>query len=467
MAYIIPNAGSTGSPNKYVNINQAEPDSVDIEALGNTPNFIRSGGAVAYSTANTVSVSAGIAIIGDKPYSFSANTSLTIAAATNYRFDLVVVRLTGASAAVTLVTGADSATNPTLPKSRTVLNSGESFNGTLHYDPATDVLLASVFRATGTNLDTGSVVDKRVFAATPVVYTITGTPSVTSKDVVGDIVVDTTANKPYARLNSTWEELVTASSLRKMILPIGAVFAWPGASLPPTVGGVTTCLPCNGQTFDSGTYPDLATVLGSTYGAVVGTTYTLPNLNNDRTIVGTTTNLGQAGGANSVSLVEANIPQHKHNVSVANHANLAHSVSVSTAPDHTHSTVAHVHNGAVIYRTPAEHNGFHVVGDADSTHGSGTTADAFHVDVIGVNENHYTDPFGVAEPFDAVEFGEQVRFQSAPNTNPEGNHSHTVTITDHAISTHSVTESNFGANPVTAVATQPSHLRMRWFIQAL
>lgn len=472
MAYIIPNAGSTGSPNKYVNINQAEPDSVDIEALGNTPNFIRSGGAVAHASATTVSVAAGVAVIGGKPYSFSANTSLTIASATNYRFDLVVVRLTGASAAVTLITGTnpageDSATNPTLPKSRSVLDPGEAFDGTRHYDPATDVLLASVFRANGTNLDTGSVVDKRVFAATPVVYTITGTPSVdATKDKVGDIVVDTTDNKPYARLNSTWEELVTASSLRKMILPIGAIFAWPGASLPPTVGGVTTCLPCNGQTFDSGTYPDLATVLGSTYGAVVGTTYTLPNLNNDRTIVGATTNFGQAGGANSVSLVEANIPQHKHNVSVANHTPLAHSVSVSTAPDHTHSTVAHVHNGAVIYRTPGDHNGFHI-GNIAGNHGTGTDANAFHVDVIGVNEQHFTDPFGVAEAFDGIEFNGTARFESAPNTNPGGSHAHTVTISDHAISNHSVTESNFGANPVTAVATQPSHLKMRWFIQAL
>lgn len=469
MAYIIPNAGSTGSPNKYANINQAEPDSVDIEALGNPVNYIRSGGVVTHASTTAVDVAAGVAVIGGKPYTFSASSAITIAAATNYRFDLLVVRLTGASAAVTLITGADSATNPTLPKSRTVLNSGESFSGSAHYDPATDVLLASVFRAVGTNIDAGSIVDKRVFDGTPAMYTITGVPSVdATKDKVGDIVVDTTNNKPYARMNSTWEELVTASSLRKMILPIGAIFAWPGTSLPPTVGGVTTCLPCNGQTFDSGTYPDLAAVLGSTYGASAGTTFTLPNLNNDRTIIGATSNLGSAGGANSVSLVEANIPQHKHNVSVANHANLAHSVSVSTEGNHSHTTVAHAHDGAVIYRPYNQHNGFHVVDDADTTHFNGSTADAFHVDVIGINESstnwNTPDP---GEAFETVEVEGYNRFLSAPNTALNGSHNHTVTIADHAISTHTVTESNFGANPVTAVPTLPSHLKMRWFIQAL
>jgi microcystin-dependent protein len=472
MAYIIPNAGSTGSPNKYANINQAEPDSVDIEALGNPLNYIRSGGVVSHISNTAASVSAGVAVIGGKPYTFTANSSITISAATNYRFDLIVVRLSGSTAAVTHIVGVDHVSNPTLPKSRTVLNSGESFSATDHYDPATDVLLASVFRSVGVDLDAGHIVDKRIFADSPVTYTIAGTPSVDAKDKVGDIVVDTTNNKPYARLNSTWEELVTASSLRKMILPIGAIFAWPGSSLPPTVGGLTTCLPCNGQTFDSGDYPQLAIVLGTTYGASVGTTFTLPNLNNDRTIVGATSSLGSAGGANSVSLVEANIPRHNHSVAVANHAVLTHSTTVSTEPNHTHATVAHVHNGAVIYRPPSDHNGFHVVDDADSTHGSGSTADAFHVDVLGVNEEFYPNPLNPGPPTageagDLTEAGGAVFFQSAPDTVGNGAHTHTVTIGNHSISNHTVTESNFGASPVTAVPTQPSHLKMRWFIQAL
>jgi len=466
MAYIIPNAGSTGSPNKYANINQAEPDSVDIEALGNITNYIRSGGVVTHISTSAASVSAGVAVINNKPYSFNASASITIDNATNYRFDLIVIRLSGSTATVTKIVGVDHATNPTLPKSRTVLNSGESFAASAHYDPATDVLLASVFRSNGVGLDAGHIVDKRIFADSPVTYTVTGTPSVdATKDKVGDIVVDTTNNKPYARLNSTWEELVTASSLRKMILPIGAIFAWPGTGLPPTVGGLTTCLPCNGQTFNSGDYPTLAAVLGSTYGASSGTTFTLPNLNNDRTIVGATSSLGSAGGANSVSLVEANIPRHNHGVTVASHSDLTHSTTVSTEPNHTHTTIAHVHDGALIYRPYNEHNGFHVLNDSDTTHYTGSSADAFHVDVININEGstNYTS----TEPYDASEFTEVTRFQSAPDTNGGGAHTHTVTVGNHTISSHVVTENNFGANPVTAVSTQPSHLKMRWFIQAL
>lgn len=466
MAYIIPNAGSTGSPNKYANINQAEPDSVDIEALGNVTNYIRSGGVVAHISTTAASVSAGVAVIGGKPYTFSANSSITIGNATNYRFDLLVVRLSGSTATVTKITGVDHATNPTLPKSRTVLNSGESFAASAHYDPATDVLLASVFKAVGVGLDAGHIVDKRVFADSPATYTIAGTPSVdATKDKVGDIVVDTTNNKPYARMNSTWEELVTASSLRKMILPVGAIFAWPGAGLPPTVGGLTTCLPCNGQTFNSGDYPGLAAVLGSTYGASAGTTFTLPNLNSDRTIVGSTSNIGSSSGANSVSLIEANIPQHKHNVAVANHTDLTHTTTVSTDPGHTHATTAHTHNGAVIYRPYNAHNGFHVTDNSDSTHYTGASATAFHVDVIGIYEGstNYTS----TEPFDAEEFNGTSRFESAPSAITNGSHTHTVTVGNHSISSHVVTESNFGGSPVLAVPTQPSHLKMRWFIQAL
>jgi uridine kinase len=104
MALIVPNATATGSSNKYSNINQAEPDSVDFEALGNTLNYIRSGGGVTVADGNTVNVAAGVAIINGVPYSFAADNFLSTQA-TQTRFDLVVVRLAGSTAALTVVAG--------------------------------------------------------------------------------------------------------------------------------------------------------------------------------------------------------------------------------------------------------------------------------------------------------------------------------------------------------------------------
>ena len=55
-------------------------------------------------------------------------------------------------------------------------------------------------------------------------------------------------------------------------MPTGMISPFGGATAP------TDWLLCNGDSFDSGTYPDLATVLGDLYGDHSGTTYYLPDL---------------------------------------------------------------------------------------------------------------------------------------------------------------------------------------------
>lgn len=74
MALIVPNATATGSSNKYSSINQAEPDSVDFEALGNTLNYVRSGFVVTVGGSNAVSLTAGVTIINGTPYSAASAT---------------------------------------------------------------------------------------------------------------------------------------------------------------------------------------------------------------------------------------------------------------------------------------------------------------------------------------------------------------------------------------------------------
>lgn len=72
-------------------------------------------------------------------------------------------------------------------------------------------------------------------------------------------------------------------------------------------------LPCNGQLLQISKNTALYTLLHTTYGGDGKTTFALPNMNG-RTIRGSTNDLGQMGGAETVTLTMNNIPQHTHYV---------------------------------------------------------------------------------------------------------------------------------------------------------
>jgi len=87
-----------------------------------------------------------------------------------------------------------------------------------------------------------------------------------------------------------------------ILMPIGGIIMWPyisGLAVP------TDYLLCDGSTFSSTTYPDLYTILGST---------TLPNLVDKMPRGHNSTYNGAhaSGGADTVTLVSNNLPQHNH-----------------------------------------------------------------------------------------------------------------------------------------------------------
>ena len=221
MALIVPNATATGSGKKYLNINQAEPDSVDLESLGNSANYIRSGGAITVAASNSVTVATGVAVIGGVPYTFPASTVTDAPDATSPRFDLVVARLTAGSVSVVFITGTVDATNPTLPRSTTVVESGGSTANT--YNPTTDALIASIYLPASTTLDTsanlGNIADKRIIDARPVTYTAASAPTATSKDVVGDMVIY--GDDAYIRMTSVWIKMGESTDVEQAKIPIG------------------------------------------------------------------------------------------------------------------------------------------------------------------------------------------------------------------------------------------------------
>lgn len=312
MAFIVPNAPYTGTGStKYANINQSEPDSVDLEILGNTSNYVRSGGVVTVNASSNITVSAGVAVVNGSPYAFSS-FSVTIASATDYRFDLVVARLSSGSVSVQIVSGADSATNPMLPKSRTVLTGSETFSSSTNYDPDTDVVLASIFKNGAVDLTEASVVDKRVVNASPVTYTGGSAPTSTSKDTVGDVIVVNT--DVYVKVDSsTWKIMAKRDEVESAKIPIGGMFPWAGATsaTPPST---SMYLECNGSEINRATYSTLFGIIGTTYGSGNGTsTFNLPNLQGDTYLVGAIpANVGGAVGTNNYKISDTQLPRHGH-----------------------------------------------------------------------------------------------------------------------------------------------------------
>lgn len=112
------------------------------------------------------------------------------------------------------------------------------------------------------------------------------------------------------------------------VLPIGALQMW------PTVTPPAKWLLCNGQSLLRSAYPDLFAIIGTTYGAVDSTHFTVPDLR-DRSPMGVGASLvtapGQTNGVASVALTLAQLPSHDHDF-----AQVAHNHGV-TDTGHTHN----------------------------------------------------------------------------------------------------------------------------------
>lgn len=143
--------------------------------------------------------------------------------------------------------------------------------------------------------------------------------------------------------NSAWEASlpggyqVINGSRPVFETPAGVITPFGGSSAP------SGWLLCDGSSFSSDSYPDLAAVLGDTYGVHSGTTYYLPNLKG-RIPVGRDSGqtefdvLGELGGAKTHTLTEAEMPSHTHTQNSHNHTQNSH--------NHTQNSHSHGIGGA-------------------------------------------------------------------------------------------------------------------------
>lgn len=193
--------------------------------------------------------------------------------------------------------------------------------------------------------------------------------------------------------------------------PIGAMLPYGGDTAPPN------WLLCYGQAISRATYATLFGIFGTKYGAGDGsTTFNLPDwrgrsffgLDN---MGGTDANrvttagsgidgktLGAAGGAQSVTLAETQMPAHTHGASTESAGNHAHSGSTAGAGSHSHSGVTDV--------------------QGNHAHGGGTSVNGGHTHgYTTVSQQVFTWQLGS---------GNFALIPAASNTNAAGDHNHSI-----------------------------------------
>jgi len=462
MPYIIPNATDTTSGNKYVALDQAEPDSIDFEVLGNAASGVMQGLVVTQTTTpgGNVSVSGGTAVLNGLVYTVDENTNFSMTGAPNSglaRFDLIVARLANPSdTKLTLVSlgGTASATNPTLPRSLIRLASPPG-DPSPYFNATTDVVVASVYRLQNNPILNSSIVDKRRLIGVPVVYRRTTEPTAAT-GAVGDLYLRTGAlnygesGLYVKRDSSTWQEL--APKFVEPATPIGGLLMWPAAGEPNT----SVWRLCNGDLLaKTGTYAALFAVIGTTYGES-GSQFRLPNYDG-MYLCGVTnnTNLGTAVGNinHQTTLVANNVPSHTHPI---DHGHSGGTTSAAGSHFHTPGatgatelfgdTLGNInHDFAVRLRAYA--SGTYVV--PYDKNGDGWFLNQDQGNWVGPQSlNTGSDIPGMATYW-------------ATQTSTADNHDHTVAFA----TSNGLVSGSGGASAPTAVSVQPRSMKIRYYIR--
>ena len=200
--FTIPNANQYGVT--IQSLDQAEPDSVDFQIIGNNNYGVISGGDITtFSSGNGSATLTSSEVFVNSEFGVASGATLTFTApATDPRFDLIVVEFSGGSYVYNTVVGTTSATNPVFPTPST-----------------TQTVMYALYRKSGVTFDSKCVVDKRKYiehvmrtgtSATPVAlapengdfYTRTGTTPATEQSSL------------YLYTNGGWQNLAKYEGVR-------------------------------------------------------------------------------------------------------------------------------------------------------------------------------------------------------------------------------------------------------------
>ncbi len=478
MALIIPNATDVNG-SKFAALDQAEPDSLDFQILGDRSSGVLSGCVVTavvgdLSKPRTVNVATGKVVVQGVVYTVNTiNIDLpTPPASSTYRFDVVLVRVDkiAGTSSVIVVSGDSSNTNPAYPQTYDRVSGIP--DSSRHIDLSTDVVLAAVYRDNSAAISAKYLVDKRVNTQST---TIGRGDAVPTNDfgVDGDFYYKNTSGSTgsgvYVKRDGAWVELLLQSN-SATTNPVGAIIMWPGATNPAPVTGWKECngelLPTPNSASDQ--YWELYQVIGTSYntGGEVGQ-FRLPNLQNKFPYGGDSTNVSTSGGSSQVLISVNNLPAHSHGLN-----NHTHSIGEHVHPiphTHTGSTVgagAHDHSGG----TQNGYTGGIVIRLSEYIAGTYNAG-------IGYLAGFSATSDGIIDGLNTSSAGMQVHW--APTTSAVGTHTHDVTLNftgnsgspinaqftgapNPTSGSTSTTESTGGNSPLSIL---PPFMRMRWFIR--
>lgn len=196
MSFTVPNRPDTG-----IEPDQAEPDKGDFQSLGYRKSGVLTGGAVARTAANTVSVEATTGYLNGEYFSIGV-TSLSISApssGSNAKFVLILVKKAGGVFSATAIEG-------------TTGNDGESASNALYpnFDSTTHMLVAAVYYNIGdTDIDGTSIVDKRVMVMPQANPTAVVAAPGSTDGAIGEIRIDSSIS-PADGQSSVWIKTAAA-----------------------------------------------------------------------------------------------------------------------------------------------------------------------------------------------------------------------------------------------------------------
>lgn len=481
MALIVPDAASAIT--NFDVLDQAEPDQVDFEILGNlASNYVVSGGAVTTNgSASNVAVAAAVVVIQGRVYAMSAAPSQALPAApVNKRFDLVIARLSGGAATATVVSGVDTA-NPVFPLSSSVTG---SFSASVNYNPATDVVLAALYRPGSAVVTATRIVDKRIIAADTIVDSQSGSAPASTPGVSNAGVLKYKTGTPSGSStglyvgdqNGNYTEV--AANAAGPQVPIGVPLPWPSRSAVPT-----NYVEANGQVLAVATYPTLFAAYQYDFGGNGSTTFAVPNIENNYVLKGTnqtasgqTNSPGAVVGSDTVVLATGNLPSHTHDL-----ANHTHAFGHTHGIDHDHPSGntgsvsnGHTHNVSITSGIESQQHS-HYTGTAP---GNATflvqwiTAGGPNAIPTGPGTGAYI----YTDTATGVESSPHTHAVSGATADINANHTHVFDVANYSGATSSQSSSTTGtpstntsgsAGSATAVSTVQSSMYTRWIIRAL
>jgi hypothetical protein len=199
--FTVPNASEYGTT--IQSLDQAEPDSLDFQILGNHNYGVLSGADITvYSVDNgSAALTASYVYVNNHYGYVSASTVVFDAPDADARFDIVVaVRVDATTFTYGVVKGTPDATNPIFP--------------TISSDK---LPLYAIYRKSGVTLNTLSVVDKRMFLN---MAHRTGTAVPTEAADQGDLYIRTGTSPAeqsslYVYVDSAWQNLAKYEGVRE------------------------------------------------------------------------------------------------------------------------------------------------------------------------------------------------------------------------------------------------------------